>query len=48
MLLAALVPLAVLAAVFPVDLIAGATIAVTLPLIPVFLALVGRTTGTPQ
>jgi ATP-binding cassette subfamily C protein CydD/ATP-binding cassette subfamily C protein CydCD len=43
-LLAALVPLAVLVAVFPADVLAGVTIAVTLPLIPVFMGLVGRAT----
>src|SRR5690606_30954053 len=42
--LAALVPAAVLAVVFPADLIAGATILVTLPLIPVFMALIGMAT----
>jgi ABC-type transport system involved in cytochrome bd biosynthesis fused ATPase/permease subunit len=42
--LAGLIPLAVLGAILPADLIAGATIAVTLPLIPVFMALVGRAT----
>jgi thiol reductant ABC exporter CydD subunit len=42
--LAALVPAAVLAVVFPADLIAGATILVTLPLIPIFMALIGMTT----
>ena len=43
-LLAALVPLAVLVAVLPADALAGVTIAVTLPLIPVFMGLVGRAT----
>jgi len=43
-LLAALVPLAVLVAVFPADPLAGVTIAATLPLVPVFLGLVGRAT----
>ncbi|MBX6750470.1 MAG: thiol reductant ABC exporter subunit CydD, partial [Micromonosporaceae bacterium] len=42
--LAALVPAAVLAVVFPADLIAGATILVTLPLIPIFMALIGLAT----
>ncbi|HEX6870873.1 MAG TPA: ABC transporter transmembrane domain-containing protein, partial [Micromonosporaceae bacterium] len=42
--LSALVPAAVLIWVLPVDLVAGLTIAVTLPLIPVFMALVGSTT----
>jgi ATP-binding cassette subfamily C protein CydD len=39
--LAALVPAIVLARILPVDLVAAATIALTLPLIPVFMALVG-------
>jgi thiol reductant ABC exporter CydD subunit len=42
--LAALVPAAVLAWILPADLVATATILVTLPLIPLFMALVGRTT----
>jgi thiol reductant ABC exporter CydD subunit len=42
--LAALVPAAVVVAMLPVDLIAGLTILVTVPLIPVFLALVGQAT----
>lgn len=42
--LAALVPAAVLAVVFPADLVAGATILVTLPLIPIFMALIGLST----
>jgi ATP-binding cassette subfamily C protein CydD len=42
LLLAAVIPLAVLVAVFPADPLAGLTVAVTLPLIPVFLSLVGR------
>ena len=42
--LAALVPAAVLAWIFPADVVAGLTILATLPLIPVFMALVGRTT----
>jgi thiol reductant ABC exporter CydD subunit len=42
--LAALVPAAVLAVVFPADLVAGATILVTLPLIPIFMALIGMAT----
>lgn len=44
LLLAALVPVAVLAWIVPVDTTAAITIAVTLPLIPLFLALVGRRT----
>ena len=39
--LAALVPAIVLARLLPADLVATATIALTLPLIPVFMALVG-------
>jgi ATP-binding cassette, subfamily C, bacterial CydD len=39
--LAALVPAIVLARLLPADLIAAATIALTVPLIPVFMALVG-------
>ncbi|GIJ71472.1 thiol reductant ABC exporter subunit CydD [Virgisporangium ochraceum] len=39
--LAALVPAIVLARILPVDLVATATIALTLPLIPLFMALVG-------
>lgn len=39
--LAALVPVIVLARIAPVDLVAAGTIALTLPLIPVFMALVG-------
>jgi thiol reductant ABC exporter CydD subunit len=42
--LAAVVPVIVLAWLLPADLLATLTIAVTLPLIPVFLALVGLTT----
>nr|WP_240947638.1 thiol reductant ABC exporter subunit CydD [Planosporangium mesophilum] len=42
--LAAVVPAIVLARLLPADLLATITIAVTLPLIPVFLALVGLTT----
>ena len=42
--LAALVPAAVLAVVFPADMIAGVTILVTLPLIPIFMALIGLAT----
>lgn len=41
--LAALLPLGVLAVVFPADVVAGSTIALTLPLIPVFMVLVGLT-----
>lgn len=43
-LLAAVVPAVVIARVLPADLIAAVTIIVTLPLIPVFMALVGLTT----
>ncbi|GAA3248087.1 thiol reductant ABC exporter subunit CydD [Dactylosporangium siamense] len=39
--LATLVPVIVLARIAPVDLVAAGTIALTLPLIPVFMALVG-------
>jgi len=42
--LAAVVPVIVLARMLPADLLATVTVAVTLPLIPVFLALVGWTT----
>ncbi len=42
--LAALVPVVVLAFIAPADLVAGVTIAVTLPLIPIFMALVGLST----
>jgi ATP-binding cassette subfamily C protein CydD/ATP-binding cassette subfamily C protein CydCD len=42
--LAALVPAVVLARLLPADLVAAATIAFTLPLIPVFMALVGMHT----
>jgi ATP-binding cassette subfamily C protein CydD len=42
--LAALVPMAVLAVVFRADWISGLVIALTLPLIPVFMALVGMHT----
>ena len=42
--LAALVPAIVLARLLPADLVATATIALTLPLIPVFMALVGLQT----
>ena len=41
--LAALVPAAVLLWILPADVVAGLTIVVTLPLIPVFMALVGWT-----
>ncbi|MET7423663.1 thiol reductant ABC exporter subunit CydD [Dactylosporangium sp. NPDC005555] len=44
--LAALVPVVVLARIAPADLVAAGTIAVTLPLIPVFMALVGMHTET--
>jgi thiol reductant ABC exporter CydD subunit len=43
--LAVIVPFVVLARVLPADLIAGLTIATTLPLIPFFMALVGRGTA---
>jgi ATP-binding cassette, subfamily C, bacterial CydD len=42
MVLAVVVPFVVLARVLPADLIAGLTIAITLPLIPFFMALVER------
>lgn len=42
--LACIVPWVVLAVVLPADLLAGLTIMVTLPLIPVFMVLVGLTT----
>ncbi|MFG1605179.1 thiol reductant ABC exporter subunit CydD [Actinoplanes sp. NPDC049265] len=42
--LAALVPVIVLARLAPADLVATATVAVTLPLVPVFMALVGMHT----
>jgi thiol reductant ABC exporter CydD subunit len=42
--LAVLVPLVVLVRIVPADLVAAVTIAVTLPLIPVFMALVGLAT----
>ena len=42
--LAALVPAVVLARLLPADLVATATIALTLPLIPIFMALVGLQT----
>jgi thiol reductant ABC exporter CydD subunit len=44
LILAGLVPVVVLVWILPADLIAGLTIAVTLPLIPVFMALVGVST----
>ncbi len=44
LLLAVTVPAVVLAWILPVDLVAGLTIAITLPLIPVFMALVGLST----
>ena len=44
LLLAATVPLVILAWIVPVDLVAGLTIAITLPLIPLFMALVGLST----
>jgi len=43
--LAVIVPVVVLGRVLTADLIAGVTIAVTLPLIPVFMVLVGRGTA---
>lgn len=43
--LAAVVPVVVLARLLPADLIATATIALTLPLIPIFMALVGMHTN---
>jgi ATP-binding cassette subfamily C protein CydD/ATP-binding cassette subfamily C protein CydCD len=43
--LAAVVPLVVLARVLPADIVAGLTIVVTLPLVPVFMALVGLGTA---
>lgn len=42
--LVALVPAVVLAWILPADLLAALTIVITLPLIPLFMALVGRTT----
>lgn len=42
--MAALAPAAILAWLLPIDLVAGVTILITVPLIPVFLALVGWTT----
>ena len=44
LLLAAAVPAVVVAWILPVDLVAGLTIAITLPLIPLFMALVGLST----
>jgi ATP-binding cassette subfamily C protein CydCD len=44
LLLAVIVPVVVLAAVFSQDWISGAILAATLPLIPLFMALVGATT----
>ena len=46
MVLAGLIPTVVLIRIGPADWIAAATIAITLPLIPVFMALVGWTTRT--
>jgi len=43
--LAAVVPAVILTRIVPADLVAGVTVAVTLPLIPVFMALVGQTTA---
>ncbi|HEY3682729.1 MAG TPA: thiol reductant ABC exporter subunit CydD [Streptosporangiaceae bacterium] len=42
--LAVIVPVAILAVVLPTDLLAGITIMVTLPLIPLFMALIGMAT----
>jgi len=42
--LAVIVPVAILVVVLPADLLAGVTIIVTLPLIPVFMALIGMAT----
>jgi thiol reductant ABC exporter CydD subunit len=44
LLLAVIVPLAVVVALFATDWISGVIVAITLPLIPVFMALVGATT----
>ncbi len=44
LLLAVIVPVVVLAAIFSEDWISGAIVAVTIPLIPLFMALVGATT----
>ena len=43
--LAVIAPLVVLARALPADLIAGLTIVVTLPLVPIFMALAGRGTA---
>ncbi|WP_075075262.1 thiol reductant ABC exporter subunit CydD [Longilinea arvoryzae] len=40
--LAAMIPLAVLVAVFPRDLLSGAVLLLTAPLIPIFMILIGR------
>ena len=40
--LGVIVPLAVVACLFAVDLVAGLTVALTVPLIPVFMVLIGR------
>jgi thiol reductant ABC exporter CydD subunit len=45
LLLAAIAPAAILVAIFADDWISGLIVAVTLPLIPVFMALVGAVTG---
>lgn len=42
--LAVIVPVAILAVVLPADLLAGVTIVATLPLIPLFMALIGMAT----
>ena len=44
--LAVIVPLAVVACLFSVDLVAGLTVALTVPLIPVFMVLIGRMSAT--
>ncbi|MBA3490083.1 MAG: thiol reductant ABC exporter subunit CydD, partial [Longispora sp.] len=45
LILAVITPLAILAVVTPTDHLAGITIAVTLPLIPIFMALIGLATS---
>ncbi|MDH7571509.1 MAG: ABC transporter transmembrane domain-containing protein, partial [Armatimonadota bacterium] len=44
--IAAVVPLTVLAAVFPVDALSGAVLFFTVPVIPLFMVLIGRATET--
>ncbi len=44
--LAAIIPLAVLVAVFPRDLLSGAVLLLTAPLIPIFMILIGRLSET--